>query len=147
MLIRVRKENAAMEHPNATAHRPDIRMIDAESERLSALALSASACHPAVADLLLAEIERARLVRAADMPRDVVTMGAEVEFLDRRSGEQRAVRLVWPTEADIDAGRVSVLTPVGAGLIGLSEGQSIDWPDREGRPRTLSVLRVRQAAN
>jgi len=81
------------------------------------------------------------------MPRDVVTMGAEVEFLGRRSGEQRAVRLVWPTEADIDAGRVSVLTPVGAGLIGLSEGQSIDWPDREGRPRTLSVLRVRQAAN
>jgi len=133
--------------PPASARPPAIRMIDAESERLSALALNASTCQPTVADLLLAEIERARLLPAADMPRDVVTMGAEVEFVDQRSGEQRAVRLVWPPEADIDAGRVSVLTPVGAGLIGLSEGQSIDWPDRDGHRRTLRVVRVRQAAN
>ena len=84
---------------------------------------------------------------AADMPPDVVTMGAEVEFADARSGERRAVRLVWPAEADIEAGRISVLTPIGAGLIGLSPGQSIEWPDRDGNTRRLSVLGVRQPAN
>ena len=38
------------------------------------------------------------------------------------------------------------MTPVGAGLIGLREGQSILWPDRDGRERELAIIRVRQAA-
>ncbi len=136
-----------MEKSAEAALRPPIRMIDAESERLAELALGAEARLPEVAGLLLAEIERARILPAADMPPDVVTMGAEVEFADARSGERRAVRLVWPAEADIEAGRISVLTPIGAGLIGLSPGQSIEWPDRDGNTRRLSVLGVRQPAN
>lgn len=136
-----------MEKTPEAALPPPIRMIDAESERLSALALDAETRLPDPARLLLAEIERARLLPAADMPQDVVTMGAEVEFLDQRSGERRSVRLVWPPEADIAAGRVSILTPVGTGLIGLAAGQSIDWPDRGGRTRTLRILSVRQPAN
>ena len=36
------------------------------------------------------------------------------------------------------------MTPIGAGLIGLAEGQSIAWPDREGRVRLLRVLKVRR---
>jgi regulator of nucleoside diphosphate kinase len=54
------------------------------------------------------------------------------------------VQLVYPAEADIEAGRISILTPIGAGLIGLREGQSILWPDREGRERRLTVVRVTQ---
>jgi len=52
------------------------------------------------------------------------------------------VQLVYPADADIDAGKVSILTPVGAGLIGLRAGQAIAWPDRDGRARTLRVLGV-----
>ncbi len=40
--------------------------------------------------------------------------------------------LVFPAEADIAAGKVSVLTPVGAALIGLSKGESIAWTARDG---------------
>jgi regulator of nucleoside diphosphate kinase len=48
------------------------------------------------------------------------------------SGADRTVELVYPRDADISAGRVSILTPVGAGVIGLRTGQSILWPDRDG---------------
>ena len=48
--------------------------------------------------------------------------------------------------ADIQANRVSVITPVGAGLIGMAAGQEIDWPCPDGRPRKLRILRVRRPA-
>jgi regulator of nucleoside diphosphate kinase len=50
--------------------------------------------------------------------------------------------LVYPAEADIEAGRISILTPVGAGLIGLAEGASILWPDRDGHERRLRIIAV-----
>lgn len=124
--------------------RPQIHMIDTEAERLSELALSIEAAMPQVSELLLREATRARTHRAAAMSADVVTMGAEVEYRDEASGVTRTVTLAWPQDADIAAGRISILTPIGAGLIGLREGQHILWPDREGRERDLTIVRVRQ---
>lgn len=124
--------------------RPQIHMIDTEAERLSELALTIETAMPQVGDLLLRETTRAKLHRAANMPTDVVTMGAEVEYRDEASGVARTVTLVWPQDADIAAGRVSILTPIAAGLIGLREGQQILWPDRDGRERNLTIVRVSQ---
>lgn len=95
--------------------------------------------------MLLAELDRAQAHTREAMPRGVVTMGATVEFIDEANGRRRSVRLVPPEEADIAAGRVSILTPVGAGLIGLSEGQSIRWPDRQGHERVLRIVNVEPA--
>src|SRR3546814_13286656 len=61
-----------------------------------------------------------------------------------RSRAGRTVRLVYPAEADIAEGRMSILTPVGAGLIGLSVGQSINWPDRGGIEHRLTIVAVEQ---
>jgi regulator of nucleoside diphosphate kinase len=52
--------------------------------------------------------------------------------------------LVLPSDADIEAGRVSIMTPVGAGLIGMSVGNQINWPCPDGRPRVLKILEVKQ---
>jgi regulator of nucleoside diphosphate kinase len=57
----------------------------------------------------------------------------------------RRVQLVLPKDADIDAGRVSILSYVGAGLIGLKEGQSINWPDTSGAARKLTLVKVEDA--
>lgn len=121
-------------------------MIDSEADALAALALGAETRLPQVAALLLEEIDRAELRRAGEMPADVVTMKSTVEFTDENTGSRRSVQLVYPQEADIAAGRISILTPVGAGLIGLREGQSIRWPDRDGQDHVLRVLQVRQPA-
>lgn len=123
-------------------------MIDSEADMLADLAYNAESRLPQVSALLIEEIDRAKIHSAAKIPADVVTMGATVAFTDEQSGAERTVQLVLPGEADIAAGRVSILTPVGAGLIGMREGQVIDWPDREGQKRKLRIVTVtqRQAA-
>ena len=128
------------------AKRPPIHMLEGEAERLSNLALTIEERLPQVSALLLEEIARARLHRPGRIDAKVVTMNATVAFVDEASGATRTVQLVMPAEADIAQDRISILTPVGAGLIGLSEGQSIVWPDRDGRERTLTIVSVTQAA-
>lgn len=132
--------------PKKPSKRPPIHMIDQEADSLTDLALGVQDRLPQVSELLLEEIGRAKIHTIGRVPHDVVTMNAEVEFVDEASGAARVVHLVYPRHADISANRISILTPVGAGLIGLREGQSIQWPDREGRERSLTIVKVRQAA-
>lgn len=128
------------------APRPPIHLIDTEADTLANLALGIEERLPQVSDMLLEEVGRATVYAAADIPRDVVTMYSTVSFTDEASGATRAVQLVYPKDADISAGRISILTPIGAGLVGLREGQSILWPDRDGRERRLTIVKVTQAA-
>jgi regulator of nucleoside diphosphate kinase len=78
-------------------------------------------------DRLESELLRANVVPRERIPRDVVTMNSRVVFENETTGERREVTLVYPGKADIDAGMVSVLVPVGTALLGLRVGQSIDW--------------------
>lgn len=57
-------------------------------------------------------------------------------------GENRQVTLVYPGEANIAEGKMSILTPIGTALLGLSAGQSIDWTARDGRTHRLEVAAV-----
>lgn len=110
--------------------------------RLVAVAERAREHMPDLAERLLEEIERADLRKSEDMPADVVTIGSEVTY---RDGErEHTVRVVLPHEADIASGRVSVVTPVGAALIGLKAGQRIEWEMPDGRTREIDVIDVRQ---
>lgn len=133
-----------MNATRAAATRPQIHMIDEEAYKLSDLALRVEDRFPQVSDLLIRETNRAKLHSAASIPPDVVTMGSFVEFVDEGYGACRTVQLVYPPDADISAGRISILTPIGAGLIGLREGRSILWPDRDGNERRLVIMKVEQ---
>lgn len=128
------------------SRRPPIHMIDTEADALTDMAMAVEERLPQVSELLLTEIGRATIHSAGRIPANVVTMQATVRFRDEASGKEHTYQLVYPREADISAGRISILTPVGAGLIGLREGQSILWPDREGRERTLTIVQVTQLA-
>ncbi|QPI75487.1 nucleoside diphosphate kinase regulator [Sphingobium sp. Cam5-1] len=123
---------------------PSVNLIDSEAESLTNLALGAANSMPQVSELLLGEIARAQTHRVEQIPPDVVTMHSSVEFIDEASGIERTVQIVYPAQADIGAGQISILTPIAAGLIGLREGQSISWPDREGRKRRLTIVKVTQ---
>jgi regulator of nucleoside diphosphate kinase len=118
---------------------PDIVITRADFERLSKLLDSAAAA--AVSDYLDLELSRARIVETEDVGQGIVTMHSRVTFRDDSTGEIRTVSLVYPGEEDIDTGRISILTPIGAALLGLSEGQSIHWQTRNGESRALTVLR------
>lgn len=94
------------------------------------------------AGLLQQELDRAEVCDAVDLPKTVVGLNRWLHYADERHPEVRRVQLVLPHQADIDAGRVSVLSHVGAGLIGLTEGQSIQWPDPSGETRKLTPVLV-----
>ena len=130
------------EETTAQILRPPLLMSAEDHSRLSALADAIARRNPLVGRLLAEETDRADVVPAAEVPAGTVTMGSVVAYRDGTSGEERTVRVVLPAEADIAEGRISILSLVGAGLIGLSEGQSLDWPAGDGRLRRLTVLRV-----
>ncbi|MEN9926524.1 MAG: hypothetical protein RL268_2650 [Pseudomonadota bacterium] len=122
--------------------RPPILLCESDADRIADLAVGVETRLPQVSAMLLKEIDRARVVKDGALPADVVGMGSRVRFRDESTGTERTVRLVYPHEADIAAGKVSILTPIGAGLIGLREGQSIRWEDRDGHPKVLQVIAV-----
>jgi regulator of nucleoside diphosphate kinase len=108
---------------------------------IAASALDASATGRA----LMEELEHARVVPDGALPPGVVAMGSLVEYRDEQTGEHRTVQLVYPGDQDVEAGRISVFTPVGAALIGLAPGQSIGWATRDGKRKNLTVVRVGQS--
>ncbi len=126
--------------------RPPITLSEAEGDLLFTLACAARDKPSAAAALLLEELSRAEFCSVDSLPADVVTMGSQVVFLDEETGEEHAVELVYPRAADLEHGRVSVLTPVGAGLIGMRRGSAIDWPNRLGACRRLRIIEVIQPA-
>ncbi len=123
---------------------PPITIRESDAERIANLALGAEDKSPQVAELLLAEINRAKIVPDAQLPRDIVAMQSVVKFVDEASGLERTLQLAYPQDTDIDAGRISILSLVGAGLLGLKPGQSIRWPDRAGKHRELRIIAVMQ---
>ena len=93
-------------------------------------------------DKLEAELLRAHVVPREKIPPDVVTMNSRVVFENQSSGERREVTLVYPGSADIDAGKISVLVPVGTALLGLRVGQSIDWEGPGGVKQRYRIAAV-----
>lgn len=126
----------------AARRRPSILLSESDHGILVGLAMSGARRNPEAARLLLEEADRAELVPAAWLPGHVVALGSHVVFTDAAHGVTRSVQVVLPSEADIGQGRISILSLVGAGLIGLKPGQSIDWPMQDGRLRRLSVVEV-----
>ena len=125
--------------------KPRITLIAADHEKLSILAQAALHTMPDVAQELAEELDRAHILRDGKRRADTVHMGCEVDFRDDTTGRVQTVTLVYPHEADISKGKISVLTPIGTALVGLSLGQSIGWTTRTGESKRLTVLQVRNA--
>jgi regulator of nucleoside diphosphate kinase len=128
----------------AATRRPRIQMTAEEANRLADLAVSVEERMPEVSSLLMQELDRAQTLPEAKIGADVVRMESHVTYSDEASGQHRTVQLVYPGQANIEEGRISILTPIGAALIGLKTGQSIRWPDRSGKERALTIVEVRR---
>jgi regulator of nucleoside diphosphate kinase len=118
---------------------PPVRMTPTDYDRLSVLCATA---HTLGSEMLSQELDRAFVVRADGTDQPFVHLHSQVEYLDLPSGRTRTLEVVPPEEADIDRGRVSVLSPVGAALIGLAAGDSYRWTGEDGRSHVLVVVDV-----
>lgn len=134
-----------MERAKKGSGKPKIVVRQSDYDRLQGLASAAQSRNPAVAEELAAELDRAGIVADAKIGPNIVRMGSTVEYESDIEGK-RTVTLVFPGEADIAQGRVSILTPIGTALLGLSPNQSIGWMARDGRRHRLTIVSVRQEA-
>lgn len=126
--------------------RPRVTIARDQMDTLERLAEGALSRSPDLADRLLAELSRAKVVSATALPADVAALGDLITYRDETTGKDQQITLVLPEEADIAAGRVSVLTPIGVALIGLQAGARFGWETRLGEARELTVLEVRRSA-
>lgn len=134
--------NESLQHaPAIPAQPPPVMLGESDYDRLSALADMAAVEPGSAVAFLAAELDRATIVADDELPGDVVAMHRRLAYRADDGAEHQAM-LVFPRQADIAANRVSILTPVGAALIGLRTGASIVWRDRMGRERHLTVTAV-----
>jgi regulator of nucleoside diphosphate kinase len=125
--------------------RPPIAIDATHLARLSALSSLTSGPMMEVCEYLREELDRAHILPAEKLRPDIVSLGSQVEFRDEQTGKVQEIILVYPFDADISRRRVSVLTPVGAALLGLSVNHTISFHTRTGERRKLTVLKVSRA--
>ncbi|HKP82112.1 MAG TPA: nucleoside diphosphate kinase regulator [Pyrinomonadaceae bacterium] len=92
-------------------------------------------------DRLQEELDKADVVDPEDVPSDVITMRSKVRLKDLITGEEMVYSLVFPTEANLDEGKISVLAPIGTAMLGYSRGDVIEWAVPSG-VRKLKVEKV-----
>jgi len=96
-------------------------------------------------EYLVRELMRATIIeesKESTLPADLVTMGSRVEYREQGRDSSEIVTLAYPGERELYDDAISVLTPIGAALLGLQAGQSICFAGPDGRPVTIRIMRV-----
>ncbi len=121
---------------------PNIVISEVDLERLERLLDSLPANAFPGHQALEAELERAEIRPSKEMPDNVVTMNSEVRFRMSSSNEEFTLRLVYPKDADGSAGKISILAPVGGALLGLAQGDEIEWPGPGGGTEKVRIEEI-----
>jgi regulator of nucleoside diphosphate kinase len=97
---------------------------------------------------LESELDRAHVVDSKTIPKDVVTMNSRVRFVDLYTGEERVCTVVFPSDANIEQDKISVLAPIGTALLGYRAGDTIEWrvPSGNKQVRIEEILYQPEAA-
>ncbi len=126
------------------AKRPKIVITSSDMERLeSLLDKTPDDAFPGKADLE-SELMRAEVVDSGEVPADVVTMNSTVRFSVADSPDIFSMTLVYPHQMDGSNERISILAPVGSALLGLAEGNEIEWPRPGGGSMRVRIDKVLQ---
>lgn len=92
--------------------------------------------------MLSEELDRARILDFPEIPSDLVTMNSKFRYADLTEGKEATVTLVYPGVADPSKGKISVTAPLGTALLGLREGEEIEWIFPDGKTKKLRLLEI-----
>lgn len=126
--------------------KPEITVSTSDLERLEGLLSKPPTRNRSDLDGLRAELDRANVLDGDAMPDDVIMMNSRARFREETSGREYDLTLAWPHEANAADGKVSIFSPAGSALLGLSVGQRIDWQTPDGHAIQLQVLAVSHGA-
>jgi len=94
------------------------------------------------------ELDRAKIVASSDIPKDVITMNSQVCLIDQNTQKEEILTLVFPQEANISQGKISVLAPIGTAMLGYRVGEVFQWkvPAGERKLKVKNILYQPEAA-
>lgn len=119
-----------------------IYLTKQDMEKLQSLVETSSGRDKRFADVLEEELGHAVVMSQKKIPPDVVTMNSRVVVEDENTETRREITLVYPHASNAEAGKISVLAPVGAAVLGLKVGESIEWPLPGQRTTRLRIISV-----
>ena len=122
--------------------KPEVIISSLDADRLYALMESLPANSFAGEKELEAELGRANIVEPHEVPATVVTMNSTVNFVVESTGEEFTLTLVYPKNIDSSGDKISILAPIGSALLGLSQGDQIEWPKPGGGLVTVTIKEV-----
>ncbi|MBS1115809.1 MAG: GreA/GreB family elongation factor [candidate division NC10 bacterium] len=125
-------------------HERRLFVTDTDRDRLEKLLLGTrqwSSRDKAHLQALEEELDKAHTVESREIPGDVVTMRSQVRVRDMKSGAEMDISVVFPSEADSEQGKISVLAPIGTALLGYRVGDVVEWKVPGGL-RRLKVERI-----
>ena len=122
--------------------KPTITINELDAERLDALLAQPAFANTDVAAALNAELDRADIVPASQIPAHVVTMNSRVRFRDLHTSEEHVRTLVYPASLKDSAEQLSVMAPLGAALLGMHVGNQISWKLPNGEEARIEVLEL-----
>jgi len=108
--------------------RPKIILSATDAERLDQLLAAVPKIEFFGRDELEAELANATVVEPQQVPPTVVTMNSTVRFTVASSQQEFELTLVYPKDRDTSEKSISILSPVGSALLGLAQGDEIEWP-------------------
>jgi regulator of nucleoside diphosphate kinase len=129
--------------PRNTTSERQIIITEVDYDRLTHLIKSPRyrSAHWMLTDALQEELGRGRVVSATRVPKNVITMHSRVRVQDLDQGDSETYTLVYPNEANIEGGKLSILAPLARSLLGARVGQVVDFNAPAG-PKRLKVLSV-----
>jgi len=124
----------------SSAKKTTLYLTELDVTRLERIAERAG--NAQLSEMLDALLERAAVVAPEAIPRDVVTMNSQLRCALEGDATPRDWTLVYPDAADFDAGRLSVLSPVGQALLGAQAGETVGYRLPDGREQRVTVIEI-----
>lgn len=90
---------------------------------------------------LAGEMEKASVVKPDQIPADVITLNSTARLVDQETNEEMVYTLVFPEDADVSQGKISILAPIGTAMLGYKVGDTFEW-DTPGGKRILRVKEI-----
>jgi regulator of nucleoside diphosphate kinase len=122
--------------------KPEITISSLDSDRLYELIDSLPKNSLVGITELEQELARANTVEPSQVPPTLVTMNSTVRFSVESSKDEFLLTLVYPKDISSSNKNISILAPVGSALLGLSQGDEIEWPKPGGGLMKVTIEEV-----
>lgn len=124
--------------------KPSLFITQADADKIQSLLWNASATlyrGSSYLRKLKEELDRATIVEPREIPPDVITINSTAVLVDVAAGEEMKYTLVFPENANVDEGKISVLAPIGTAMLGYRVGDTFTWETPDGI-RTIRVEKI-----